>query len=174
MVLRSLFCLSVVLYFREFSSFCLEQLSGAALVCDAFLAGGFIKAHNGLEDLLQGRLGHRVVHGADLLLLVLHQSEDGARRGLLVFLLVSKVVHHLNAALRLGGNGLRDGFDGHADLDPVVETLKLLNAGELLCKGLDALELADLNVHLLDEVSLSLLVLNIVDVHGLQAVLKLL
>jgi len=76
--------------------------------------------------------------------------------------------------VRLRGLFLRYWFDGNAQLDPVVEAFELLNTGELLSEGLNALQLADLHVERLDEVTLGLLVLNIAEGNCLQAVLELL
>ena len=76
--------------------------------------------------------------------------------------------------VRLRGLFLRYWFDGNAQLDPVVEAFELLNARELLSEGLNALELADLHVEGLNEVTLCLLVLHVAEGNSLQAVLELL
>jgi len=68
---------------------------------------------------------------------------------------------------------LRDWFDGNAQLDPVVEAFELLYARELLSKGLDALQLAYLNVKGLNKIPLGLLVVNIIKRDCLQAILEL-
>lgn len=65
--------------------------------------------------------------------------------------------------VRLLGLFLRGWFDGNAQLDPVIESFELLDARELLSKSLNALQLAYLDVEVLDKISLGLFISNVVE-----------